>query len=201
MLTPEDLVERAAEVGLDGLCITEHDTMWRSPELEERARRRGILLFRGIEANTEQGEVLAFGPAAYAQGFHRLSTLRRAVDKCGGVIIAAHPFRKAFSPFYGRSGHERPTEEQAARWPIMKLVDALEVMNGASTREENAFARAVAERLGLGMAGGSDAHSVDGIGMCVTVFKRAITCWSDFLEEMRAGRYHPADLRGSTSGS
>lgn len=196
VLAPETLIERAAEVGLDGLCITEHDTIWRSSELEDLARRHGILLFWGIEANTEHGEVLAFGPEEYTQGFHRLSNLRRAVDERGGVIIAAHPFRTTFSPFYAKSGDERPTVEEAARWPIMQLVDALEIMNGASTQEENAFAQAVAERLGLGMAGGSDAHSVDGIGMCATVFERNVTCWSEFLEELRAARYHPVDLRG-----
>ena len=77
----------------------------------------------------------------------------------------------------------------------MKMVNSLEVTNGASTQEEMDFARAVCRKLGMGMAGGSDAHSAGGVGMCVTVFERRITCWNEFLEELRAGRYRPADMR------
>jgi len=201
VLTPEELIERASETGLDGVCITEHDHIWRSLELEALAEQRGIMLFFGVEANTEYGEVLAFGPEEYVEGFHLLSNLRRAVDECGGAIIAAHPFRREFSPFYSHPGTVRPTLEQAAQLPIMKLVDALEIVNGAATPEESAFAQSVAEKLGLGMAGGSDAHSVDGVGMCATVFERRLTCWSEFLEELRAGRYHPVDLRGTASST
>jgi predicted metal-dependent phosphoesterase TrpH len=197
VLTPEDLVERAAQIGLDGVCITEHDHVWRSSELEDLASKKGVLLFFGIEVNTEFGEVLAFGPEEYAEGFHGVSNLRRAVDERGGVIIAAHPFRQVFSPFYSNTGTVRPSIEQAKDWPIMKIVDSLEIINGASTEEETEFARSVAKELGLGMAGGSDAHSIDGLGMCVTEFERDITCWNEFLEELRAGRYRPVDLRTS----
>jgi histidinol phosphatase-like PHP family hydrolase len=198
VLAPDELVERAARVGLDGVCITEHDHIWHSSELEESARRHGVMLFFGMEVNTEHGEVLAFGPEEYKQGFHKLSKLRRTVDEHKGVIIAAHPFRAVFSPFYAKAQADRPTMEQAAQWPMMKLVDALEIVNGASTKEEAEFAESVATHLGLGMAGGSDAHSVDGLGMCATEFERDISCWSELLGELRAGRYRPVDLRDST---
>jgi predicted metal-dependent phosphoesterase TrpH len=195
VMTAEELIDRAALVGLDGVCITEHDTIRRSPELEERARERRLLLFYGVEANTDHGEVLAFGPVEYTEGFHELSQLRQAVDDTGGAIIAAHPFRREFSPFYSGGGVTRPTLEEACARPIMEMVDSLEVINGASTEEESAFGKQVAENINLAMAGGSDAHSADGVGICVTVFERRITTWAEFLEELRTGRYHPADLR------
>ena len=197
VLAPEELVERAALIGLDGVCITEHDHIRRSPELEDMACERGVMLFYGIEANTDHGEVLAFGPLEYAEGFHELSYLRNAVDEAGGAIVAAHPFRREFSPFYSGGGVKRPSLEEACGRPMMALVDSLEVMNGASTPEESEFGRSVAEKLNLGMAGGSDAHSVDGIGMCVTVFERRITTWEEFLEELRAGRYMAEDSRAA----
>ncbi len=197
VMTPEELIGRAADVGLDGVCITEHDHIRPSPALEALARERGVLLFFGIEADTDCGEVLAFGPTEYAQGFHELLRLREAVDEAGGAIIAAHPFRREFSPFYSGAGARRPTMDEACCRPVMRMVDALEVVNGAATIEESEFGRSVAERLGLGSAGGSDAHSVDGVGMCVTVFERKIACGTEFLEELRAGRYHPEDLRAS----
>lgn len=195
VLPPEDLIEQAALVGLAGVCITEHDHLFNSPEMEDYARQRGVLLFSGIEANTDCGEVLAFGPEKYVEGFHRLRNLRQAVNDAGGVIVAAHPFRQVFSPFYARRKTPKPSLGDATRWPVMGQVDALEVVNGASTAEEAAFARSVSKELGLGMTGGSDAHSVEAVGMCVTVFEREIRCWSDFLCELRAGRYYPKDLR------
>ena len=195
VMSPEQLIERAREIGLDGVCITEHVHINRSPELDELASASGLLLFYGVEANTDCGEVLAFGPTEYTEGFHELSYLRKAVDDTGGAIVAAHPFRREFSPFYSRGKTSKPTLEEACAQPVMKMVDSLEVMNGASTKEESDFGREVAEALGLGMAGGSDAHSADGIGMCATIFERKITSWPEFLEELRAGRYHPVDLR------
>lgn len=197
VMTPEELIDRAALVGLDGVCITEHDTIRRSPELEARARGRGLLLFYGVEANTDHGEVLAFGPIEYTEGFHELSRLRQAVDDAGGAIIAAHPFRREFSPFYSSPRRSRPTLHEACARPIMQMVDSLEVINGASTEQESEFGRQVAENLGLSMAGGSDAHSADGIGICITVFDRRIAGWAEFLQELRAGRYHPVDFRST----
>ena len=196
VMSPEQLIERAVSVGLDGVCITEHDHIRRSAELDERASECGLLLFYGVEANTDFGEVLAFGPTEYAEGFHDLAYLRKAVDDTGGALVAAHPFRREFSPFYSHGkANTKPTVEQACALGIMKMVDSLEVMNGASTKEESDFGREVAEALGLGMAGGSDAHSADGVGMCATVFERKIASWPEFLEELRAGRYHAQDLR------
>jgi predicted metal-dependent phosphoesterase TrpH len=197
VMAPEELIERAVLIGLDGICITEHDTILRSPELEDRARERGLLLVYGVEANTDHGEVLAFGPTEFTGGFYDLSNLRRLVDDEGGAIIAAHPFRREFSPFYSKAGLDRPSVEEACARPIMEMVDSLEVINGAATEEECEFGMQVAESLGLGMAGGSDAHSADGIGICVTVFERPISNRTKFLEELRAGRYHPADLRAT----
>ncbi len=197
VLVSDELIERAALIGLDGVCITEHDHIRCSPELEGRAREHGVMLFYGIEVNTDHGEVLAFGPLEYAEGFHELSYLRKAVDEAGGAIVAAHPFRREFSPFYSSSGIKKPTLEEACDRPIMAMVDSLEVMNGASTPEESEFGRSVAEKLNLGMAGGSDAHSVDGIGMCVTVFERRIETWEEFLAELRAGRYMAEDSRAA----
>ena len=41
----------------------------------------------------------------------------------------------------------------------------------------------------------SEISSVDGVGMCVTAFDRQISSWEEFLQELRACRYQPEDLR------
>ena len=39
VLDPSDLIERARAAGLDGICLTEHDSVW--PAAENREARRG----------------------------------------------------------------------------------------------------------------------------------------------------------------
>ena len=41
--------------------------------------------------------------------------------------------------------------------------------------------------------GGSDAHSTEGIGSCITVFDGDIRSEADLLEALRAGAYRPVD--------
>jgi len=50
----------------------------------------------------------------------------------------------------------------------------------------------VAQRLGKPMVGGSDAHSIHGLGRCTTVFPNAIHSPGEFLEALHAGEFFPA---------
>ena len=55
--------------------------------------------------------------------------------------------------------------------PTLSRVHALEICNGKVTDEENDFARQVADALGIIKVGGSDAHSKEAVGTCVTNFE------------------------------
>ena len=70
--------------------------------------------------------------------------------------------------------------------PIFGMVDAIEVANGANTDHENRFALEAARHLGLGGTGGSDAHSLHGLGSCVTVFDGDVRSEADLIEAIRA---------------
>ena len=82
--------------------------------------------------------------------------------------------------------------EEALEHPIFDLVDAIEVANGSNTDEGNAFAREVARHLGKPMVSGSDAHSVNGLGKCVTVFPEPVSSLEEFLRALHAGHFYPA---------
>ena len=60
-LDPLLMIDQAHTIGLEGICITEHDNAWTDPEVEEYARERGVTLFLGIEVTTEWGHVGTFG--------------------------------------------------------------------------------------------------------------------------------------------
>jgi len=70
-LTPSQAVAYAAARGLEGLAITDHDTIAGNPEAEEAARRRGIPFVSGTEISS-RWDGITFHLLGY--GFHRVTT-------------------------------------------------------------------------------------------------------------------------------
>jgi predicted metal-dependent phosphoesterase TrpH len=203
-LTPEQLIEEARRIGLDGVNISEHDRLWDAREMERFRRESGLFASRAMEVSTDLGHVIVVGLERYVAGIHEAAGLRRAVTKAGGFMWLAHPFRHFFDPVhYRRDGRQQPklTPEEAAHLPIFALVDDLEVANGGCTTQENEFALKVARILGKRGIGASDAHSTHGLGCFATVFERPLADERDLIAELRAGRYYPADglLRGAVA--
>lgn len=199
-LSPEDLILEAERLGLRGLCITEHSGPWDRHEFASFAQRHNMVLVRAMEVDTDLGHMLAFGLDGYQSGFCQASELRRAADRVGGFIISAHPFRGVLSPpglgrpyLYRSMADPLPTgPEQALDHPVFKLVHGVEVANGATSDQENEFAMRVASMLHLPATGGSDAHSVHGLGRCATAFTDEIYTDVEFLAGLRSGDFYPA---------
>lgn len=200
-LTPQQLMEEARRIGLNGVNISEHDRLWDAREMERFRQESGLFASRAMEVSTDLGHIIVVGLERYLPGIHKAADLRRAVTKAGGFMLLAHPFRHFFDPVhYRRDGRQQPnlTPEEAARLPIFALVDDLEVANGGCTAQENAFALRVARIMGKRGIGASDAHSTHGLGCLTTVFERPLVDERDLIAELRAGRYYPAEglLRG-----
>ena len=198
-LSPEDMVEESKRLGVPGICITEHNSLWNRHEFAAFARKHDMLLIRGVEVDTEMGHVLVFGMEDYVSGISRIAELRRVVDEAKGFMITAHPFRGIHSPggfgrpYLYRDVPEMPdTVEEASQHAVFGLADAVEVANGNTIDSENAFARGVAEHLRMKGTGGSDAHSVHGLGRCFTVFEDDLRSEEEFIEALRRGRYYAA---------
>ena len=114
-------------------------------------------------------------------------------------MITAHPFRGIHSPgglrrpyLYRNTPTMPDTVEEASKHAVLGYVDAVEVANGNTIDSENAFAQEVAERLKMRETGGSDAHSIHGLGRCFTVFEDDVRSEDEFVEALRYGRYHAA---------
>lgn len=86
------LIDRAAERGLDGLAITNHNIITFSREIEDYAAGRGILLIPGIELTLSNKHVVVLNPKIRkAQDFRSLDDLP-AVRNEESLVIAPHPF-------------------------------------------------------------------------------------------------------------
>ena len=64
-LAPADLVERAGEIGIGAVCITEHDNMWEAREMDLLASPTGVVFMRGMEVTTDMGHIGVFGLDRY----------------------------------------------------------------------------------------------------------------------------------------
>jgi predicted metal-dependent phosphoesterase TrpH len=185
-IDPTGLIGEAQRIGLDGICLTEHQVLWDLSEVEQLAGDRGIKIFRGNEITTAQGDVLVFGLEENIPGIITVQELQQKVKSAGAFSIAAHPFR-GFKVFgLGQLGL---TLDQACKKKILQFVDAVEIRNSRVTEKENDVASKVAERLGLGGTAGSDAHHLDALGTWVTIFEKDIETEADLVKELRAGNF------------
>ena len=193
-LDPLLMIDQAHTIGLEGICITEHDNAWTDPEIEEYARERGVTLFLGIEVTTEWGHVGTFGLDRYVGGIYKVKELRRIIDEVDGFLIANHPFRYKLDPRFQFIHKTTPIDQAnpvsgSQALEVLDYVDAIEVVNGACSEEENRYAQAVAEHVGCKRIGGSDSHSASSIGCAVTIFERPLSTTRELIDELKAGRY------------
>jgi predicted metal-dependent phosphoesterase TrpH len=188
----EAVIQAAKRIGLDGICLTDHNHVWSSADVAELNQKHGFLVMRGNEITTDQGDVLVFGMEKDIRGIIKLTELKQLVDDAHGFMIVAHPFR-GFLVF--NTSQIGLTAEKAMAREAYGLVDAMEVLNGKVTAEENAFAKKVASGLGLPMTGGSDAHDIHDIGKYATSFSCVIRNEKDLLQALKSGEYEPCAYR------
>ncbi len=171
------IIKRAREVGLDGICITDHDTAASKHEFEKIADAHGICVIIGTEYTTPKGDILIYGPVDDLPLWLDADHLIEWVRKEGGVAVPAHPFRK-----------ERPANQH-----ILRAADIIESMNGRNRPSENELCRNWLREQGNGKReiGGSDAHTLDELGRIVTVFEKDITNTETLIHELKYGKYHP----------
>jgi predicted metal-dependent phosphoesterase TrpH len=186
-LDPLELIERAREVGLDGIVITEHDYQWHRDELAElSARAHGLTILSGAEISAREGHFLVYGlpdleetPAGIT-----LSDLIEVVRLHKAAIVAAHPFRwgQEFDRLVDRHG------------PVF---DALElVSNNVSTETRAMTARLVKERA-MAATGSSDGHEAEVIGCYFSEFTDPIATMADFVSGLKGKRVRPRHRPGA----
>ena len=173
-LTPDALVRAARARGLDGVCITEHDAIWRADDVERLGAEMEFLVLRGMEVTTEVGHVLVYGLDHHDPTMATLAELHRIVRGENGLMYLAHPSRR-----YG----SLPPDD------LSSVFDSVEVHNGTEGMLQNDNAARLATGLRLPGIGGSDAHSVREVGVCATAFGEGVRDERSFIEALRSGSY------------
>jgi len=185
-MSPDEMMRAAKEAGLDGICVTEHDRIWKSEEARALSEKHGLPVFRGLEITTTGGDMIVFGLEEEPREMWTPAVLKQKVDESGGVAIAAHPFRGFL--VFGFSALDMDLND-AMDNPTFAHVHGLEVCNSMVTADENNLARRVAEEMGLLKLGGSDAHKPTAVGTCVTEFEDTIENEEQLVAAILSGRF------------
>jgi len=192
-MSAEEAIEAAKEIGLDGICLTEHDRAWQLSEIQLLREKHDFRVFRGVEVMLRGGiEMLVFGLNMDFTSLLQLSDLRNMVTAAKGFMVYAHPFRGL--PELTMSDSDAALEIALGKVDITSI-DAVEGRNGRHKDIYNQPALEMAARYNLKTTGGSDAHRVDEIGTCVTVFESTIATDAELLNELKAGRFASAQFR------
>lgn len=195
VLNPEDLIVRAKQAGLDGICFTEHDTVWEQSAVDELRAKHDFLILAGIEISTDDGHILVFGVDKYVFGMHRSRELAKHVEKVGGVMVAAHPYRRQMPWFSKNEDEYLASLEKASKNPAYEFVSAFEIQNGRGSDKENEFSHRLADLMNMPGTAGTDSHAISDIGKSATYFEREIRDERELIAELKAGRFEAMDLR------
>jgi predicted metal-dependent phosphoesterase TrpH len=166
------VLEAAIVRGLDGIAITDHDTMRGSAMAGEIIKDRGLnlILIPGVEVSTAEGHLLVLGADVLPRKGRSAEETREEAHDLGGIAVVPHPYH--------------PFRHSLGRIPDC---DAVEVYNSRHLFGlANARARWEAGRRGLPMVAGSDSHYAKTVGLGVTRIEAESP--EDVLEEIRAGR-------------
>jgi hypothetical protein len=176
--SPEEMVARAREVGLDGLVLTEHNVLW--PEDEVMALRRqfpGLVILRGIEVTSSAGDdFLVYGvtdPHLFSPRMDGRELVRRA-HAAGGVVVLAHPYRYS---------------DQVPPWLEEDPVDGVEVWSWNILGYAHGRAWELARRLGAFALAASDAHQVDVLGLYALQLQRPVADERQLAQALREGAF------------
>ena len=171
-----DVLKQARARGLDGVCITDHQTMEIRRHLREGLQDNGLCVIFGIEYATDHGDFLLFGPFENIPLDLSAIELLNQVGQAGGAI-AAHPFRS-----------DRPVSEYLVREGYCRIVESV---NGRNTHVENLQVEKWRKELSLTCCGGSDAHSLDELGTVGTRFSTPVRSRNDLIFAFKNGLCHP----------
>ncbi len=146
-----ELVDRARQLGLDRLAVTDHGTTEGALRLREMAP--GLVIV-GEEVRTTEGEIIGLFLTDTLPG-GTPEDVCDAIHAMGGLTYACHPFDLRRAHF----SVQRLAE-------LAPRLDIVEVHNSWASPEANRLARTVCRQLGKPAAAGSDAHAAHELGRC-----------------------------------
>jgi predicted metal-dependent phosphoesterase TrpH len=175
----EEIVERAIELGLDGVCITDHDSNAIRPEAQSLSQKTGFLIITGAEVLTLEGDMTVFGLDQLPEKMVHAWELVQMTEAAGGVAICSHPYRQ----------NNRGMGDFIRELPI---IWGIEAFNGSTPRDHNLRAFALSLELNVPALGASDAHVIEQVGKFATLLPDWVKDETSFIKAVKKGFTLPA---------
>ena len=153
---PKEIIKVLQKRGLQGMAITDHNTIKGSIKALEIAPKDFIVI-PGVEISTLDGHIVALG---VKKNIERELPIEETVEKIidlGGIPLVVHLFRNM-------SGIKKNNLKK-----IHKKLTAIEVFNSCSVPKSNLKSAKVAKEFNLGGTGGSDSHEPEYVGYGYTL--------------------------------
>ena len=178
------VLNRARQLGLNVIAITDHDEITGSLQALELAPAYGIEVIPGIEITTAEGDLLALNVTEKVERDRPLVETVLKVAELGGFCIAPHPMAGGF----GMKSLSAYSIMKALRnRTVARTLIGIEIYNAtAIDRMSNHYARILGEHLSVAKLGNSDAHVTEAIGLGMTEFEGYTA--HDLLKSIRAGK-------------
>ena len=146
-IPPKIIVDQLyAHPFIKAVAITDHNTVEGYYKVRKLASAyQDILIIPGVEVTTIYGDLIVLGVAELPPEPWTVENIIDFAKKREALTIAAHPYRA-----YGLGDLTKNYD-----------VDAIEVLNGASSPNVNKMAENLAKEMGLPGVAGSDAHQVN----------------------------------------
>ena len=154
--SPKDIIKSLKKKGLQGMAITDHNTVEGGLKAVKIAPKDFIVI-PGIEISTADGHMLALNVEKnIARNLSIQETVEKILDQ-GGTPIVPHLFRNM-------SGIKKEKLKT-----IHQKINTIEVFNACSMPKTNLKIAKIAKELNLGGTGGSDSHDPAYAGYAYTV--------------------------------
>ncbi|MEM1507198.1 MAG: CehA/McbA family metallohydrolase [Candidatus Bathyarchaeia archaeon] len=187
-ITLEDLIVQIRAKKLDGVAVTDHDTVAGAVKIakafeaiSKRSKPDRLMVIPGIEVTTKQGHILGINLATpISPGLSVEETVEKIHD-AGGIAIAAHP-RAPLKKGVGLN-------EKIISYGL----DAIEVINSSVLpfRLSTNRCREFAMRYNLPQTAGSDSHIPEAIGLAYTIINDCDRDIDSVIESIKKGLTEP----------
>ncbi len=173
--TLEEAIRYAKKNQLDGIAVTDHDTVEGARRI---AKEQDLLVIPGIEVSSQHGHILGLNITEPIQPKLGVAETAERIQLLGGLAVIAHP--------------AVIIKGLGARIDTSSRIDAIEVINAAAIPFYLSIysSRRLALRLRLPQTAGSDSHYPNEIGSAYTIID-ADPNPDDVMEAIRKGRTEP----------
>jgi len=140
VLSPEKIIHVAKKRGLDGVAVTDHNTIMGGLATFKLNKSKDFEVIIGTEIKTEYDDIIGL----FLNEEIKTRTFAAVIDEIhaqGGLCVLAHPYRRYSCPE-----------------TLVECFDLVEGFNARSPKDENNRAFAFAQTFKKPMTAGSDAH-------------------------------------------